>query len=112
MCQWIATKTCAQAEAVLSAHHVACGPVHDIEDAVRQPQVSERELVAEVNDPVRGKIKAVSSVFTYTNAQSKVRGPAPMLGQHNDQVLREWLGYSQQRICALYESKVLEQTDR
>ena len=38
--------------------------------------------------------------------------PAPLLGQHNGEVLSEMLGYSEERIVALERSRVLQHGDR
>jgi crotonobetainyl-CoA:carnitine CoA-transferase CaiB-like acyl-CoA transferase len=38
-----------------------------------------------------------------------VRGPAPMLGEHNDTVLRDLLGYDEEKCAALAAAGVLRQ---
>ena len=104
---WLAGLTTAEAERVLVAHHVVVGVVRTIPDAVRQPQVQARDLLARVVDPLLGEIEVINAAPKYTHAQARVRGPAPRLGEHNGQVLREVLGWDDARIDALVAAGVL-----
>jgi formyl-CoA transferase len=103
---WLAGLTSEAAEQLLTTHHIACGIVYTVDQAVRQPQVQARNLVVNVEDPVLGRIEVINSAFRYTHATSGVQGPAPLLGEHNDEVLR-LLGYSPAQIQSLQERGVL-----
>ena len=109
---WLLALTSEEAERRLVAHHVAAGVVKTIDEAVRQPQVLARNLTTPVDDPVLGRIDVVNSAVKLASSTAMVRGPAPMLGEHNDAVLRELLGYSDERIEALRASNVLRQDAR
>jgi formyl-CoA transferase len=109
---WLADLSTEEAERRLVAHHVVTGVVKTIDEAVRQPQVTARELLAEVDDPVLGRIEVINSAIKYANSEARVRGHAPMLGEHNDEVLREVLGYSDERIAALRDKGVLQSAAR
>ena len=104
---WLATVTCEEAERALTGNHVPCGIVYTIDQAARQPQVADRGLTVQVEDPILGPHDQINSAFKYENAESGVRGPAPMLGEHNEQVLREELGYDEARIANLRACKVV-----
>jgi crotonobetainyl-CoA:carnitine CoA-transferase CaiB-like acyl-CoA transferase len=104
---WLATLTAEDAEARLSAHHVACGVVRTIDKAVRQPQVTARGLTRMVDDPILGQTEIVNSAFRYANAESGLKGPAPMLGEHNTEILRDLLDYDEESLRALTEKGVL-----
>lgn len=45
--------------------------------------------------------------WIFTNAPNGVRSPAPLLGQHTDEVLRDVLGYRDEDIARLREQQVL-----
>ena len=109
MQDWLASVTCAEAEQALTENHVPCGIVYTIDQAARQPQVTDRGLTVTVNDPLLGKHDQINSAFKYENAESGVRGPAPMLGEHNAEVLREELGYDDERIARLQADAVLQE---
>ncbi len=109
---WLKGLTTEEAEKRLVAHHVVTGVVKTLDQAARQPQVLARELITEVDDPVLGRIEVVNSSIKYLNSDVRVRGPAPMLGEHNADVLREVLGYSSEKIAALRDNGVLQSADR
>ena len=104
---WLATLSAEDAEQRLSAHHVACGVVRTIDQAVDQPQVTARGLVRTVNDPILGETKVVNSAFRYANAESGLKGPAPMLGEHNHEILRDLLNYDEDALRDLEDRGVL-----
>ena len=83
-----------------------------LDQAARQPQVTARELITEVDDPILGRIDVVNSSIKYSNSEARVRGPAPMLGEHNAEVLDEVLGYSKEQISALRDKGVLQSAEK
>jgi crotonobetainyl-CoA:carnitine CoA-transferase CaiB-like acyl-CoA transferase len=107
MSNWLASITSEEAERLLTAHHVASGIVNTIEKAARQPQTDARGLTVTVDDPLLGQTELVNSAFRYSNAGSGVTGPAPLLGGHNDEILREELGYDDDRIETLKAASIL-----
>ncbi len=109
---WLAGLTTAEAEQRLVAHHVVTGIVKTLDEAARQPQVLARELITEVDDPVLGRIDVVNSSIKYANSEARVRGPAPMLGEHNAEVLADVLGYSKEQIAALRDKGVLQSAEK
>ncbi len=85
----------------LSAMGIACGPVQDIAQVVADPQVAHRRMVTEVAHPVLGQVKATGNPVKMSRTPSEPQGPAPDLGEHTAQVLRELLGLSAQEVDAL-----------
>jgi crotonobetainyl-CoA:carnitine CoA-transferase CaiB-like acyl-CoA transferase len=81
--------------------------VQTIDKAVRQPQVTARGLIRTVDDPMLGETEIINSAFRYANAESGVRGPAPMLGQHNREILVDVLGYDDAQVKDLEDRAVL-----
>ncbi|MDA7590241.1 hypothetical protein N8756_01870, partial [Pseudomonadales bacterium] len=47
------------------------------------------------------------SPYRFSNAKSGVRGPAPHRGEHNDEVLRQWLAFPEEEITALADQGVV-----
>ena len=109
MQSWLAATTSEEAERLLTENHVPCGIVLTVDKAVRQPQVADRNLTVTVDDPLLGAHEQVNSAFKYENVARGVRGPAPMLGQHNEEVLRQELDYDDDRITRLNTNAVLRQ---
>ena len=71
------------------------------------PHIQAREVYVEVEHPVLGKEPVYGVPYRLSETPGKVRGPAPLLGQHNDFVLQEVLGLSAEEQARLVEAKVV-----
>jgi crotonobetainyl-CoA:carnitine CoA-transferase CaiB-like acyl-CoA transferase len=74
---------------VLAAAGVPCGPIHDYADVVRDPHTLAREMVVEVDHPVEGTVRALGIPLKLSETPGTIRRPAPLLGEHTEEVLRE-----------------------
>lgn len=75
----------------LDEYRIPFAPVNDYAQALEDPQVAHRELVRELDHPASGKIRVVGPPWRMTSTPTEMKAP-PLLGQHTDEVLREWLG--------------------
>jgi crotonobetainyl-CoA:carnitine CoA-transferase CaiB-like acyl-CoA transferase len=71
------------------AHDVPVQPAVPIGEIFGDEQARVNEYVLELDDPVAGHITVAGLPLTITPPQ-QVRGPAPDLGAHTDEVLAEW----------------------
>jgi crotonobetainyl-CoA:carnitine CoA-transferase CaiB-like acyl-CoA transferase len=86
--------------AALTAAGVPCGPINDVRAALADPQTAARGLVTEVEHPAFGTASWIASPVRVGDAPAQHRR-APRLGEHTDAVLRELLGYDDDRIATL-----------
>ena len=84
----------------LEAAGVPAGPIYNLEQVYDDPQVRAREMVVQTEHPVAGLIGNVGIPIKLSNTPGQFRMPAPTLGQHTDQVLRQ-LGRSEEEIALL-----------
>jgi crotonobetainyl-CoA:carnitine CoA-transferase CaiB-like acyl-CoA transferase len=87
------TRTSAEWIQDFEAAGVPVGPVNRIGDMLADPQVAAREMVVEVEHPRAGRVKALGFPVKFSETAADVKRPAPMLGQHTDEILAT-LGYS------------------
>ncbi|MBI4193723.1 MAG: CoA transferase [Betaproteobacteria bacterium] len=75
----------------LEGYGIPYALVNDYAQALEDPQVAHRGLIHELDHPRSGKIRVVGPPWKMSETQAKLQQP-PLLGQHNDEVLAEWLG--------------------
>jgi crotonobetainyl-CoA:carnitine CoA-transferase CaiB-like acyl-CoA transferase len=90
----------------LNAAGVPCGRVMNLAEVFSDPQVLAQEMLLEAEHPGRGPVRMTGFPVKLGATPAQLRRPAPALGEHTDQVLRE-LGYLPERIAALKDRGVL-----
>ena len=81
-----------QVEAAMDRMNTAWGRVRAGATLREQPTLKHRGSIVEIDDRAGGTRPIPQSPYRFSDALSGVRGPAPHLGEHNAQVLGEWLG--------------------
>ncbi len=84
----------------LEAAGVPAGPVLSIDEMHHDPQAIARDMVPEVGHPVAGTVKTIGAPVKFHSTPGGVKRPAPVLGQHTAEVLRE-AGLSADEIAAI-----------
>jgi crotonobetainyl-CoA:carnitine CoA-transferase CaiB-like acyl-CoA transferase len=79
---------------------VPCAPVNTVAEALDDEQVRAREMIIEVKHPELGTLREVASPVKTPGAITEP-APAPKLGQHTDELLRDLLGYDDAKIARL-----------
>lgn len=105
--EWSRKLTVAQAEAVFMSNGVPCGPILDIEQIVNHPNTKAREMVVEINHPTIGKMRVQGVTVKFNETPGAVETPAPLLGQHTEEVLTGVLGMSTEAVKALKEKNII-----
>ena len=85
---------------------VPCGPIYNIEQVYADPHVQSREMAVPLEHPKSGSIRNIGVPVKLSDTPGSVRTPAPLLGQHSDEVLDQY-GYADTDIAAFREAGVL-----
>jgi len=93
--------------AAFDAAGVPVGPVHSIGEALTHPQTLARGMVVDVVDPVAGPTKALGCPVHFSECETRIRRPAPRLGEHTREVLRE-SGYADDAIDQMIANGAIE----
>ena len=83
------------------------GIVQTPEDLVNCPQLESRNFFQEVDHPVIGKIRVPFRLFNMSETAAEYRMPAPLLGQHNEEIYGDMLGYAKEDVVLLRQQGVI-----
>ncbi|MXY18155.1 MAG: CoA transferase, partial [Acidobacteria bacterium] len=86
--------------ALFEDHGVPCGPINSYADVFDDEQIAAREMVVETDHPTLGRLRTLGSPLKMSRTPPQSGRPAPLLGQHTDDVLRE-AGYAPADVAAL-----------
>lgn len=104
---WLADKTMEEAVEILLRHGIPAGPILDISQILADPHVKEREMFVEMDHPTLGKITVNGCAVKLMDTQTKIRTPAPSLGQDNKAIFGDLLGLRDSELVRLREKKIL-----
>ena len=91
----------------MATMNIAWGQVRPGAQLREQPTLKHRGSIVEIDDRAGGTRPIPQSPYRFSDATSGVRGPAPHLGEHNVEVLAEWLGMESGTVASLLAGGVL-----
>ncbi|MDB5893215.1 MAG: formyl-CoA transferase [Rhodoferax sp.] len=103
---WVGSRSVVQCLAALDAIDVPSAKVQNIEEVLADPQVQARGMLVEQDHPLIGKVKLPNLPFRFSECNTTVTQPAPLMGQHNRSIA-QGLGYGADEIAELERDGVL-----
>jgi crotonobetainyl-CoA:carnitine CoA-transferase CaiB-like acyl-CoA transferase len=104
---WTQTQTPQQVTRILQAAGVPAGTVAQNYDLFADEHLADREFFEEVTHPVAGTHLYPGAGWKMSATSQRTRMPAPLLGEHNDYVLREVLGLADVELVDLTRRNVI-----
>jgi formyl-CoA transferase len=86
--------------AILNDLDVPCGPIMSTEDLATDEHVRGRDMYVELDHPQRGTWYNVGMPIKLSDSPAIIKR-SPTLGEHNDEILKEVLGYDDAKIAGL-----------
>jgi CoA:oxalate CoA-transferase len=84
-----------------------CAPVYHVDETVEDPHVLARDMFVELEHPLAGKIKLINFPLKFSETQPVRRTPAPVLGEHNEELLKELMGFDDEKIDELMKKGII-----
>jgi len=98
--------------ALLEEHRVPHAPVLSVEEAINHPHLRARGTVTEIEDRFIGKFDVPGFPLRFSAFPEELQQPAPTLGQHNAELLQDYLGFTSAQIERLEADGILHRGER
>ncbi|MBX7146423.1 MAG: CoA transferase [Alphaproteobacteria bacterium] len=88
---------------------VPCSPVHTIDQVFNDPQIKSRDMHITIDQPLayKGYVDLIGNPIKFSETPVSYRLPPPLLGQHTNEILNEWLNLSETELKDLAKKKVI-----
>jgi len=103
--------TVAEVALLFERHDVPHAPILKVSEVLAHPQLLARGMVTEVDHPTLGRMPTLGRSIRFPDHEGTPLTAPPLLGEHTDEVLRDLLGYSPEKISALRNGGVISDTD-
>lgn len=92
---------------LLEQAKVPCGPINNVKEVFENEQVLSRDLLETLTHPTIGNLKIVNNPMRLSKTPPEMRLPPPVLGQHTEEILSEYLKMSHKDIEALRAAGII-----
>ena len=107
--EWTMTKTKFEVMEVVNKYDIPCGPILSMKEIAEDQALRATGTVVEVDHPTRGKYLTVGNPIKLSDSPSEVRR-SPLLGEHNDEILRDVLKFDDRQVLEAHNSGALGST--
>jgi crotonobetainyl-CoA:carnitine CoA-transferase CaiB-like acyl-CoA transferase len=91
---------------IMNKAGVPCGPIYSIDQVFADPQVKHLGIAQNVKKRDKSMMNVVGQPFVMSRTRSKIAAPPPDMGQHTNEVLKEF-GFSAREIATLHKAKAV-----
>ncbi|OIO32243.1 MAG: hypothetical protein AUJ18_05050 [Candidatus Hydrogenedentes bacterium CG1_02_42_14] len=98
------TRSTAEWITLLEKAGIPAGPIFTVEEVLEHEQTKAREMVVAMEHPKAGRIRLTGIPIKLSDTPGKIKTPPPVAGQHTEEILRNVLGYSKEKIEELRKS--------
>ena len=100
---WTKTKTKFEVMETCNPLDIPVGPILSMKEIAEDQGLRETGTVVEVDHPVRGKYLTVGNPIKLSDSPAEVKR-SPLLGEHTDEILKEFCNMSEEEIKAVREA--------
>ncbi len=87
--------------ALLLPADIWCAPLYTYTDVERDPQVRINEMIVQYDHPTAGTVRGVGIPVKFGDTPGAITRPAPRLGEHSVEILRDFVGCGEEQIAEL-----------
>lgn len=93
---------------LLDSSGVPSGPIYSYDQTLNDEHILSREMIVDYVHPIAGPMKTLGFPARFSETPGQFRTAAPLLGQHNKEILSE-LGYTNDEVRTLLSDKVMNE---
>lgn len=105
--EWVGSMAADAVVGALGEVGVPCARIATVTDVIANRQLRHRGQIVEIDHPSVGRFSMQGLTVGLSGSPMSIRRPPPRLGEHSDEVLGEWLGYSDEQVDLLRRDGVL-----
>ncbi|MBA7485953.1 hypothetical protein GH157_04005 [archaeon] len=105
--EFIKDKTKLEAFNFFAKCGMPCAPIYYGSEATEDPHIIAREMIVEYDHPLMGKTRGINFPVKMSESPGRVTSAAPLLGQHQKEIIIDLLGYSEEEFTALVKGGVI-----
>ncbi|RLI32362.1 hypothetical protein DRO66_11455 [Candidatus Bathyarchaeota archaeon] len=105
--EFIKDKTKVEAFNFFAKCGMPCAPIYYGSEATEDPHIIAREMIVEYDHPLMGKTRGINFPVKMSESPGRVTSAAPLLGQHQKEIIIDLLGYSEEEFTALVKGGVI-----
>ncbi|MCH8226492.1 MAG: CoA transferase, partial [Chloroflexi bacterium] len=103
---WAKSKPKREVMAAFASRGVPCGAVFDTSEVLDQPHLRERGMIVDIEHPTRGTFPMIGCPVRLSDSPVELK-PAPLYGEHSDEVFTTLGGLTQEQVDELRRDKVI-----
>ena len=107
----LAARTTAEWLALFEKADIPSGPMHDLDALIDDPHLAAVGLIQTIDQPGDGEVRLVGPAATWSRTPPSIDAPAPRLGEHGAEILRE-AGFAEAEIEDFRTAGALSAQDR
>lgn len=97
--EWTKDQTVSEIVEYLLTHSIPSAPINDVSTIVNDPHIAgAREMFVDMSTPQGDSMKAIATPIKFSETKATVRSNPPKLGEHNDIVLKDLLGLTEEEL--------------
>ena len=105
--QWTMQHTKAEIFRMCQEKKVPCAPIRTMEEVVNDEHLKGRGYFVDIKHPKTGSLKYPGVGYKLSKTPFTARRPAPLLGEHNEEIYCRRLGLSKEELVALRRAEVI-----
>lgn len=108
LAQWLMEHTKEEIFKTLQDARVPSAPVRTVDELLNDAHMKQREFFVSMDHPATGKLNSYPGVsYKYSKTRSRANRPAPLLGEHNETIFCQQLGYGKEELSRWRDEKVI-----